>query len=128
MSDGSYDELSPPLRLLMGPGPSMVHPRVLLAMSAPVLGHLDPEFLALMDDTMSLLRTTFGTENELTIPVSATGTAGMEASLCNVLEPGDDAIVCVCGAFGERMAEIVDRCGAQLHRVEAEWGTIVEPE
>ncbi len=125
MADNGYGELNPSRRLLMGPGPSDAHPRVLRAMSTPLLGHLDPEFLALMEESKTLLRSVFGTTNELTIPVSATGSAGMEAAFVNVIEPGDDVIVCINGVFGERMSDIVGRCGAHLTRVDADWGTIV---
>ncbi len=121
-------ELNPPQRVLMGPGPSAVHPRVLEAMGKPLLGHLDPAFLAIMDETRELLRAVFGTENELTIPVSGTGSSGMEAALVNILEPGDHAVVCVNGVFGGRMADIVERCGAHATLVEAPWGEIVPPE
>src|SRR5690349_11615125 len=120
--------LPPPPRLLLGPGPSMVHPRVLSAMSTPLVGHLDPAFLQIMEDTKRLLRLVFQTENELTIPISGTGSAGMETCLVNLLEPGDEAIVCINGVFGTRMADIVERCGAKLHKVEAEWGRIIEAE
>ncbi len=119
--------LQPPSRILLGPGPSNVHPRVLRAMSMPLLGHLDPAFLALMDETKRLLQFAFQTRNELTIPISGTGSAGMEACLVNLLEPGDEAVVGVNGVFGTRMADIVERCGARLVRVEAEWGRIIEP-
>ena len=91
MPDNDYGELNPSRRLLMGPGPSDAHPRVLRAMSTPLLGHLDPEFLALMEESKTLLRSVFGTQNELTIPVSATGSAGMEAAFVNVVEPTSSA-------------------------------------
>ena len=117
-----------PNRLLMGPGPSNASPRVLTAMSQPMLGYLDPVFLGLMDETMELLRGVFGTENQLTFPVSATGSAGMEATLCNLIEPGDEIIVCVNGFFGARIADIVKRCRGKLHVVEGEWGRIIDPE
>lgn len=123
-----YDLIVTTPRILMGPGPSNVHPRVLKAMATPLVGHLDPEFLAIMDQTQAMLRDLFGTANALTIPVSGTGSSGMEAALCNVLEPGDDAVVCVNGVFGERMSDIVQRCGANLHRVESPWGQIIDPE
>jgi alanine-glyoxylate transaminase/serine-glyoxylate transaminase/serine-pyruvate transaminase len=116
-----------PPRILLGPGPSAVHPRVLRAMSVPLVGHLDPAFLAIMEETKDLLRAVFRTENELTFPISGTGSAGMEACLVNLLEPGDTAIVGVNGVFGTRMAEIVERCGARAVRVEAPWGKIIEP-
>lgn len=119
---------APPDRILLGPGPSTVHPRVLRAMSAPLLGHLDPAFLELMEETKRLLRFVFQTSNELTVPISGTGSAGMEACLVNLLEPGDTAIVGVNGVFGARMADIVERCGATCVKIEAPWGRIIEPE
>jgi len=112
---------------LLGPGPSMVSQRVLRAMSMPLVGHLDPAFLQIMDDTKRLLQLAFKTRNELTIPMSGTGSAGMETCLVNLLEPSDEAIVCINGVFGTRMADIVERCGAQLHKVESPWGRIIEP-
>ena len=118
----------PPRRLLLGPGPSMVHPRVLRALSTPLLGHLDPTFLALMDDIQARLRVVFQTKNRFTIAVSGTGSAGMEASIVNVVEPGDTVIVGVNGVFGTRLASIVERCGGKAIRVEAPWGQIVEPD
>jgi len=118
----------PPRRLLLGPGPSMVHPRVLRALSTPLLGHLDPAFLALMDDIQTLLRVVFQTKNRFTIAVSGTGSAGMEASIVNVVEPGDTVIVGVNGVFGTRLASMVERCGGKAIRLEAPWGQIVEPD
>jgi alanine-glyoxylate transaminase/serine-glyoxylate transaminase/serine-pyruvate transaminase len=123
-----FRELKTSPRTLLGPGPSNVHPRVLRAMATPLVGHLDPEFLAIMDETRELLRYVFQTENELTLPVSGTGSAGMEASLCNIIEPGDRVAVVVKGVFGERMCDVAGRCGAQVKRIEVEWGRIVEPE
>ena len=119
--------LEPPTRLLLGPGPSNVHPRVLRALSTPIVGHLDPAYLKIMDATRSMLQQVFQTQNPLTLPISATGSAGMEACFVNLLEPGDDAVVCVNGVFGTRMADIVERCGANLHTVEAPWGHVVDP-
>ncbi len=119
--------LEPPSRVLLGPGPSNVHPRVLRAMSTPLVGHLDPVFLTLMDEVKRLLQLVFQTSNALTIPVSGTGSAGMEACLVNLLEPGDEAVICVNGVFGTRMADIVERCGARLTKVEAPWGRVIEP-
>jgi len=116
------DELKTSQRILMGPGPSDVHPRVLKAMSMPLVGHLDPEFVDVMDDIKAMLREVFQTENDLTFAVSAPGSAGMECCLVNLLEPGDEAVVCVHGVFGGRMAEIAERCGAAVIRVEAPWG------
>jgi len=120
--------LNPPLRTLLGPGPSTVHPRVYQAMMAPVLGHLDPDFLKIMDETRELLRAAFRTQSEHTIAVSGTGSAGMEACVANLIEPGDRAVVCINGYFGERIAEMASRYGAEVVRVEAEWGRIIEPE
>ena len=117
----------PPLRILMGPGPSDVHPRVLQAMARPTIGHLDPAFVGLMDEVMDLLRTIMRTSNPLTFPISAPGSAGMEACLVNLLEPGDEAIVCRNGVFGGRMKAIVERLGAVPIVVEDEWGQPVDP-
>ena len=112
----------------MGPGPSDVHPRVLGAMSKATIGHLDPEFIALMEVIKGLLRYCFQTENALTLPLSAPGSAAMEAAFANLLEPGDKAIVCINGVFGMRMAENVRRMGGELVTVEDEWGTPVDAE
>ena len=122
----SYEPFNPPKRLLLGPGPSPVDDRVLAAMAAPLLGHLDPLFLQCMDDVQSLLRYVFETENRVTIPISATGSAGMEAALINVLEPGDDVVVCINGVFGERMRDIVGRAGGKAIVVEAPWGEPID--
>jgi len=116
-----------PARALFGPGPSNVSNRVLQAMARPTLGHMDPEFIALMDDTRRLLRYAFQTDNELTFPLSAPGSAGMEACLVNLLEPGDTAVICRNGVFGGRMAEIARRAGAQVVTVDAPWGQPVAP-
>jgi alanine-glyoxylate transaminase/serine-glyoxylate transaminase/serine-pyruvate transaminase len=113
-------------RILLGPGPSPVDERVLRAMSEPLLGHLDPEFLRRMDEIQELLRYVFGTRNRLTIPVSGTGSAGMEAALVNLLEPGDSAVICINGIFGERMFDIAGRTGAQPIPVRAEWGRPID--
>jgi alanine-glyoxylate transaminase / serine-glyoxylate transaminase / serine-pyruvate transaminase len=120
-------ELMPTPRFLMGPGPSDVHPRVLQAMAAPMIGHLDPQFLAIMDGVKAMLKHVFRTGNELTFPVSAPASAGMETCLVNLLEEGDEALVCVHGVFGNRMCDIVERCGARLVRVDAPWGTPLDP-
>ncbi len=117
----------PPHRLLLGPGPSLVHPRVLRALSMPLLGHLDPAFLTVMNDIQSLLRLVFQTTNRFTIAISGTGSAGMEASIVNVVEPGDAVIVGINGVFGTRLASVVERCGGKVVRVEAPWGTVVDP-
>jgi alanine-glyoxylate transaminase/serine-glyoxylate transaminase/serine-pyruvate transaminase len=121
-------EFNPPERLLLGPGPSQVHPRVLRAMSAPLIGHLDPAFVQMMEEVKDLLRIVFATKNPLTIPISGTGSAGMEACFVNLLEPGDQVIVGVNGVFGTRMAEVAERSGAVVKRVEAPWGKIIRPE
>ena len=118
----------PPLRTLMGPGPSDVHPRVLQAMARPTIGHLDPQFVVLMDDIKTLLQYAFKTTNTLTIPVSAPGSAGMETCFVNLVEPGDKVIVCINGVFGLRMQENVTRCGGTAVVVEDDWGTPVTPE
>ena len=124
----SFPELQPSARVLLGPGPSNVHPRVMKAMLSPVVGHLDPDFVRVMDDIKKLLRLVFQTANEITFPVSGTGSAGMETALVNLVEEGDDVVVGAIGAFGERFADAAGRLGAQVHKVEAEWGRIIEPE
>lgn len=123
-----YDELIVPPRVLLGPGPSEANARVLKAMTTPMLGYLDANFVEVMDDTVALLRQVFGTENRLTLPVSGTGTAGMEAALTNIVEPGDGVVVGINGYFGERIANIAERCGGVVTTVEAEWGTHIRPE
>ena len=117
-----------PRRLLLGPGPSIVHPRVLQALATPLVGHLDPVFLNVMDDIQALLRRVFSTTNQFTIAVSGTGSAGMEAAVVNVVEPGDTVIVGINGVFGTRLAAIVERCGGKVIRIEAPWGHVIEPE
>lgn len=123
-----YRKLNPGERILMGPGPSNVPSRVLQAMAAPCVGHLDPYFLSIMNDVQELLRYLFQTKNPLTIPISGTGSAGMETCLVNLVEPGDEVVVCVNGVFGSRMAEIVNRIGGKLIRVDADWGRTIDPE
>lgn len=118
---------NPTARILMGPGPSDAHPRVLRAMSAPLMGHLDPEFVRMMDEVKAMVQQTLLTENHLTFVVSAPGSAGMETCLVNLLEPGDECIICINGVFGGRMADIAERCGATVHKVEVEWGQVIEP-
>lgn len=128
MSETTHLELNPPNRVLLGPGPSNIHPRVQRALMAPIVGHLDPYFLTLMEDTMNLLRTLFQTQNKLAFPVSGTGSAGMETAFCNFLEPNDVAVVGVGGYFGERMAEMAARTGAVVIRLPVKWGSIIEPD
>jgi alanine-glyoxylate transaminase/serine-glyoxylate transaminase/serine-pyruvate transaminase len=127
VSNMPYKEIDAPTRILMGPGPSNIHPRVQMAMMAPMVGHLDPYFISVMEDTVKLLRTVFRTENELTFPISGTGSAGMEAGFINFLEPGDVAVVGVNGFFSARMVENAVRCGARVVEVPAEWGSIIDP-
>jgi alanine-glyoxylate transaminase/serine-glyoxylate transaminase/serine-pyruvate transaminase len=112
-----------PRRLLLGPGPSNVHPRVLAAMSHPLVGHLDPAFLAALDEVQARLRGLFGTANRMTLPISGTGSAGMETCFVNLVEPGDPVVVGVAGVFGERMCEVARRAGARVTRVDAPLGT-----
>jgi alanine-glyoxylate transaminase/serine-glyoxylate transaminase/serine-pyruvate transaminase len=121
-------ELITPPRILLTPGPSLMDPRVYRAMMAPIVGHLDPWFTALMNEIQVLLRRVFQTENRVTFPISASGSGGIETAVVNPLEPGDEAIVCVNGAFSERMAIIAERTGAKIHRVEAPFGRSVDPE
>ncbi|MDQ3011458.1 MAG: alanine--glyoxylate aminotransferase family protein [Acidobacteriota bacterium] len=115
-------QLNPPRRVLLGPGPSPVDDRVLRAMAAPLLGHLDPLFVKTMDEVQVLLRYAFETNNRLTMPISGTGSAGMEAAVVNLLEPGEEIVICINGYFGERMHEMALRAGAKPVRVECEWG------
>ena len=117
---------NPPVRTLMGPGPSDVSPRVLQALSRPIIGHLDPEFIRMMDEIKQLLQYVYQTSNELTLPVSAPGSAGMETVFVNLLEPGDQVVVCQNGVFGGRMKENVERCGAEAIMVSNEWGQPVD--
>src|SRR5690348_7646358 len=123
-----FPQFQPPKRLLLGPGPSDVAPSVLKAMSQPLLGHLDPVFVKMMEEIKTMLRAVFQTKNEMTFPVSGTGSAGMEFCFVNLIEPGDEVIVGVNGVFGNRMVDVAERCGAKVTKVEAEWGRIIEPE
>ena len=111
----------------MGPGPSDVHPRILSAMARPTIGHLDPSFIEMMDEVKEMLKYAFVTENELTMPISAPGSAGMEACFANLVEPGDKVIVCINGVFGSRMKENVTRVGGQAIIIEDDWGRPVDP-
>lgn len=120
----SENELNPPVRTLMGPGPSDIHPRVLQAIGKPTVGHLDPYYLEIMDKTQSMLRDLFRTKNRMTFAVSATGSAGMEATVVNLIEPGDAMVVCVNGVFGMRMADVAGRAGAEVTQVERPWGEV----
>ncbi len=124
----NISSFQPPNRVLMGPGPSDVNPRILQAMSRPTIGHLDPEFIRMMDEIKELLQYAFQTKNEMTMVVSAPGSAGMEACFVNLVEPGDKVIVCQNGVFGGRMKENVERCGATAIMVEDDWGRAVDTE
>ncbi|MGZ4683217.1 MAG: pyridoxal-phosphate-dependent aminotransferase family protein [Acidimicrobiales bacterium] len=115
-------------RVLMGPGPSNPYPEVAAAFARPMLGHLDPEFIELLDETGDRLRQVFRTANPLTFPLSGTGSAGMEAAFVNVVRPGDTVVVGVNGVFGERMCDVAGRCGAEVVRVEADWGRPLDPQ
>lgn len=119
--------VQPPSRILMGPGPSDVSPAVLAALAAPTVGHLDPYFLKIMDETQQMLREVFQTNNRLTLAVSGTGSAGMETCVVNLIEPGDRMIVCVNGVFGGRMADVAGRAGAEVRKVERPFGEVFSP-
>ncbi len=123
-----YPEVNMPPRILMGPGPSMVDPRVLKAMATPLVGHLDPAFIELMDRTQELLRYVFETENKLTIPVSGTGTAAMETAVANMVEPGDPVLVCINGYFGMRLTDMAQRYGGEVETISRPWGEVFTPE
>ncbi|WP_276255913.1 pyridoxal-phosphate-dependent aminotransferase family protein [Halomontanus rarus] len=128
MSDApDVGELCPPTRTLMGPGPSDVHPRVLRAMSTPLVGHLDPSFIEIMNEVQELMRYTFRTDNRWTIPVSGTGSASMEAAIGNLVEPGETMLVPTNGYFGGRMASMAERAGGEVVTVDAPWGEPLEP-
>ncbi len=124
----STEKLKLPQRILLGPGPSNVHPRVLEAMASPTIGHLDPVFVEIMEEIKALLREIFRTENDVTFPVSGPGSAGMEMALVNVVEPGEKVVVCKNGVFGGRMEDIVRRCGGKPVVVEEKWGRPVSPQ
>ena len=121
---GNAPPLNPPVRTLMGPGPSDVHPRVLQAMSMGTIGHLDPYYLQVMDRMQQMLRDLFRTENRMTLAISATGSAGMEATVVNLVEPGDPVLVCVNGVFGMRMADVATRAGAVVTQIHRPWGQV----
>ena len=123
-----YGELNPNPRILLGPGPSMADPRVLRAMSTPLLGQFDPEFTAIMSEVMELIRFAFETENQRAFPVPGTGRAGLEAAITSLVEPGDRVVVGECGRFGLLLIEIAERCGADVVVVRGEWGRVLEPD
>src|SRR5262245_51398581 len=122
----SIGQLNPSPRLLLGPGPTDVHPRVLTAMATPLLGHLDPQFIEIMNETQEMMRLAFRTKNRLTLPISGTGMAGMECCMVNLLEPGDKIVVCCQGYFGQRQIEVAGRTGAQVTVLEAPWGDVFD--
>lgn len=124
----TYTDLNTPERILLGPGPSMVPPRVLQAMAHPLLGHLDPKFVELMKEVQNLLRYVFQTKNPMTLPISGTGSAGMECAVANLIEPGDTILVGVNGYFGERLCEMASRHGATVNRLDKQWGDKFYPE
>ena len=123
-----FPQLSVPPRLLLGPGPSLVDPRVLQIMATPLVGHLDPFFLELMDRTQTLLRQVFQTQNQITIPVSGTGSAAMEAAVANMVEPRVPVLVCINGYFGGRIAEMASRYGGEVETITRPWGEVFTPE
>jgi len=127
MADAIAPELQPPVRVLMGPGPSDTHPRVLAALSAGTVGHLDPYYLELMNHMQQMLRAVMRTNNRMTMAISGTGSAGMEATVTNLIEPGDSMVVCVNGVFGGRMVDVAERAGAKVTRVDRPWGQVFEP-
>lgn len=120
--------LNPPIRTLLGPGPSDIHPRVLQALAKNTVGHLDPYYLELMNGMQQMLRELFRTKNEMTMAISATGSAGMEATVVNLIEPGDAMVVCVNGVFGSRMVDVAERAGAKVTKVERPWGEVFTPD
>ncbi|MCA9207807.1 MAG: aminotransferase class V-fold PLP-dependent enzyme, partial [Planctomycetales bacterium] len=124
MSSLAVPSFQPPVRTLMGPGPSDVHPRVLAALAKPTLGHLDPVYLQLMNGLQDSLRKLFNTQNPMTMAISGTGSAGMETCVVNLIEPGDEMIVCVNGVFGSRMADVAERSGAKVTKLERPWGEV----
>jgi len=128
MATAPFPAFSPSQRILLGPGPSGVSAKVLNALASPTVGHLDPEFLRLMDETQQMLRLVFRTANALTIPVSGTGSAGMEACVVNLIEPGDRMLVCVNGVFGGRMADVAARAGAEVRKLERPFGEVFSPD
>ena len=115
-------------RVLMGPGPSDVDPRVLEALSRPTIGHLDPAFMDVLNEIRVLLQMTFRTKNELTLAMSGTGSAGMETCVVNLIEPGDSMLVCINGVFGLRMADVAGRCGADVETLSTDWGKVFDPD
>jgi alanine-glyoxylate transaminase/serine-glyoxylate transaminase/serine-pyruvate transaminase len=119
--------INPPVRTLMGPGPSDIHPRVLTALARPTVGHLDPYYLKIMDELQSMLREVFRTKNRMTMAISGTGSAGQEATIANLVEPSDKVLVCVNGVFGTRLADMAERAGGEVTKIERPWGEVFTP-
>jgi alanine-glyoxylate transaminase / serine-glyoxylate transaminase / serine-pyruvate transaminase len=115
---------APPVRTLMGPGPSDIHPRVLAALGRPTVGHLDPYYLKIMDELQSMLRELFRTKNRMTMAISGTGSAGQEAAVANLVEPGDRVLICINGVFGGRLADMAERAGGEVTKIERPWGEV----
>jgi len=128
LAESQVSGINMPQRVLLGAGPSSVHPRVLQAMTLPVVGHLDPAFFEVMDDVCSMLREVYHTSNFMTVPISSTGTGAMETACVNIIERGDVMVVCRNGYFGIRLADIAERCGAEVHYVDSPWGKPVDPD
>jgi len=128
MDAAQFKDLNLPARILLGPGPSMVPPRVLRAMATPPVGYMDPTYLAIMQETKELLRYVFQTKNDFSVPISGTGSAGMETALCNFIEPGDEVLIAIQGFFGERLADMATRYQARVTSIEKPWGEIFTPE
>ena len=128
MTSAYMNELQPPQKVLLGPRPSSVHPRVLQALALPVMGHLDPAFFQVMDDVCEMLRQVFHTKNVMTVPISSTGTGAMETACANIIEPGDTVLICRNGYFGIRLGDIAERCGATVHLIDTPWGKSVDPQ
>jgi alanine-glyoxylate transaminase / serine-glyoxylate transaminase / serine-pyruvate transaminase len=118
--------LNAPVRTLMGPGPSDIHPRVLAALAQPTVGHLDPYYLRIMDELQSMLREVFRTKNRLTMAISGTGSAGQEATVLNLVEPGERVLICINGVFGSRLADMAERAGGEVSKIERPWGEVFE--
>lgn len=116
--------VTPPVRTLLGPGPSDIHPRVLEALSRPTVGHLDPYYLKIMDELQAMLRQVFSTKNRMTMAISGTGSAGQEATVTNLVEPGDRVLICINGVFGNRLADMAERAGGDVHKIERPWGEV----
>jgi alanine-glyoxylate transaminase/serine-glyoxylate transaminase/serine-pyruvate transaminase len=116
--------INPPVRILLGPGPSDIHPNVLAALARPTVGHLDPYYLRIMDELQSMLREVFRTKNRMTMAISGTGSAGQEATVLNLIEPGERVLICINGVFGGRLADMAERAGGEVTKIERPWGEV----